>query len=147
MLCLAAHLGAECSSGMLATPNSTGPADSAVWQRVEVGRWGIAIKMDTWTASIVDLSYPLTLSCFWRLDVPPVVSMARVSAGVGPGLGRGGISRDGGCKKEDWDEFIRSLIRAPPSTVMVVGRETWPDNWSAVNVGTGGMWILSGFLT
>jgi len=64
MLCLAAHRGAVWPSGTLATPNSNGPAGSVVLRRVGIGRCGIAIKMDTWTASIVDLSYPPILSCF-----------------------------------------------------------------------------------
>ena len=99
--------------------------------------------MDTWTASIVDLSYPLALSCFWRLDVPSVISAVSVSDGGGPiEIGRGG------CKSEDWDGFTKALMRAPPSTVMVVGPEAWPENGSVVNGGMGGnRWVLSGFLT
>jgi len=143
MLCLAAHLGAECPSGTLTTPNSNGPADSVVRRPVEVGRWGITIKMDTWTASIEDLSYPLTLSCFWRLGVPPAISTASVSVGGGPEIECRGISRAGGCKSEDWGEFTKSIVRAPPSA----GAETQPDNGPAVDVGTGGMRVLSGFLT
>ena len=139
MLCLAAHLGADCPSGPLTIPTSNGPADSVVWRRVGVGRWGMAIKIDTWTASIVDLSYPPMLSRFWRLDVPSAMSAASVSAGGGPGIGHGGISREGGCKSEDWDEFTRSLIRALPSTVIVVGPDTRPVDGSIGNEGMGGM--------
>jgi hypothetical protein len=98
----------------------------------------MAIKMDTWTASIVDLSYPLMLSCFRRLDDQSVISAARASAGGGPGIGRGGMSREGGCGSEDWDEFARSLMRALPSTVIVAGPESWPVDRS-MNVGRGGM--------
>lgn len=102
--------------------------------------------MDTWTASIVDLSYPLTLSRFCRLEVASVIPVASASAGGGPGTGCGGISREGGWESEDWDEFAKSLMRLFPSTVIVVEPENWPV-CVPVNVGIGGMLFLLGFLT
>jgi len=75
---------------------------------------------------------------FSSLDDHSVISAARASAGGGPGIGRGGISREGGCGSDDWDEFARSLMRALPSTVIVVGPENWPVDRS-MNVGMGCM--------
>lgn len=105
------------------------------------------IKTDIWTASIVDLSYPLVLSCFWRLDVPTVVSATSVWAGGCPGMERSGASLKGNCGSEDWDEFARSLIREVPSTVIAVGPEHWPVDGSVMDVGMGGIWDLIGSLT
>ena len=120
MLCLAAHLGAECPRGIWTTPNSNGPADSGVRLLVGVGRWGIEIKTDTWTASIADLSYPLTLSRLSGLDVLAVISLARFSADGGPWIGPGGISRDGGWASEDCETFDGPLMSASPSTTTVL---------------------------
>jgi len=78
------------------------------------------IKTDTWTASIADLSYPLTLSRLSGLDVLDVISLARFSADGGPGIGPGGISREGGCESEDCDAFDRPLMSASPSTTTVL---------------------------
>jgi hypothetical protein len=146
MLCLAVHLGAGLSKGIWTTPNSNGPADS-VLRLVKVGRWGIAIKTDTWTASIVDLSYPPMLSCFLRLDVLDVSSAARDSAGGGPGTGRGGISREGGCESEDRDEFNRPPMRTLPSIVIVLGSGIGPTHGWVGDGGTGGICALFGFFT
>jgi len=143
MLCLAAHLGAVCPRGMWTTPSSNGPADSVVWRLGGVGRCGMAIKTDTWTASIVDLSYPLTLSRLSRLDELEVISLARISADGGPGIGPGGISREGGCESEDCDVFARPLMSTSPSAVIVVGPEVGPTH----GVGIGGAWVLFSFLT
>lgn len=108
---------------------------------MKVGRCGIATKTDTWTASIVDLSYPLTLSRFSRLDTLDAISVARFSIGRGPGMGRGGISR---CESEDRDEFDKPLISASPSIVIVAG----PGIGLVGGVGgIGGIWALFSFLT
>ena len=147
MLCLAAHLGAECPRGIWTTPNSNGPAASTVWRVGGVGRCGMAIKTDTWTASIVDLSYPLTLSRLSRLDVLEVISPARFSADRGPGVGFGGISREGGCESDDCDAFDRPLISASPSTVTVRGPGGGPIHWYVGGVGIGGALALFSFLT
>lgn len=148
MLCLAAHFGPDCPKGISTTPNSNGLAGSEVRRIVEVGRCGIVIKTDTWTASIVDLSYPLALSCFLRLDVPEVISAARSSASGGPGVGRGGMSREGGYESEDCEAFGRSPISVLPSTVIVVGSEgVGPIHGWMEDVGIGGGWVLFGFLT
>jgi len=105
----------------------------------------MAIKTDTWTASIVDLSYPLTLSRL--LFVRSTSSVVRVSAGGGPGVGPGEMSREGGCESEDCDEFGRSLRRVLPSTVIVVGSGIGPvDGWIGC-VGIGCVRVLFGFLT
>jgi len=131
---------------MRTTPNSSGPADPVVWLLVGVSRCGIEIKTDTWTASIVDLSYTPVLSRLSRLDVLAAISAARLSTGGGPGMGRGGISREGGCESEDCDEFGRSLMRALPSTVIAVGSGIGPANEWADGIGMSGV-VLFGFLT
>ena len=106
----------------------------------------MVIRTDTWTASIVDLSYPPMLSCFLRLDVLEAISAARLSGSGGPGMGRGGTSREGGGESEDWDEFGRPLMSAFPSIVMVVGSGIWPNDGKE-DEGIGGAWVLFGFLT
>ena len=147
MLCLAAHLGAEWPRGMWTTPNSNGPAASRVWRLGGVGGWGMAIKTDTWTASIVDLSYPLALSRLSRLDVLAVISLERFSADRGPGTGFGGLSREGGCESDDCDAFDRPLMSASPSTVMVRGPECGPVHMYVGGVGICGGLALFSFLT
>jgi len=114
---------------------------------VKVGRCGIAIKTDTWTASIVDLSYPLMLSCFLRSVALEVSAVARFSTDGGPGVGRGGISREGGWESEACDEFDRSLMRLLPSIVIVVGSRIGPIDGCVGDVGIGDTWVLFGFLT
>lgn len=69
--------------------------------------------------------------------------MARVSAGGGPGVGPGGISREGGCESEVWDGLSRSLIRVLSSIMIVFCSGTGSIDGRAV----GGMWVLFGFLT
>jgi len=113
---------------------------------VGAGRCGIAIKTDTWTASIVDLSYPLALSCFRRVDILEASSVARFSTDGGPGVKRGGISREGGCESEVCDGFDRSLMRFP-SIVIVVGSGIGPIDGCVGDVGIGATWVLFGFLT
>jgi len=78
------------------------------------------IKTDTWTASIADLSYPLTLSRLSGLDVLAVISPKRFSADGSPGIGFGGISREGRCESEDCDTFDGPSISASPSTTTVL---------------------------
>ena len=147
MLCLAAHLGAECPRGMWTTPNSNGLADSELRRLVETGRCGITTKTDTWTASIVDLSYPPMLSRSLRLDILEVTSAARSWAGEGPGMGCGGMSREGGYWSEDCDGFERPLMSASPSIVIVVGSGIGRIGGLVGGVGTGGTWVLFGSLT
>ena len=114
---------------------------------MEVGRCGIVIKTDTWTASIVDLSYPLILSCFLRMEVL-VISAARSSGGGGPGTGRSVISREGGYESEDCEAFGRFLMSALPSTVIAEGsEEVWPIQGWIGDAGIGGRGVLFGFLT
>ena len=106
------------------------------------------IKKDTWTASIADLSYPLTLSRLSGLDVLEVIPLARFSADGGPGIGPGGgISREGGCESDDCDAFDGPLMSASPSTITVLCPYNWPTHGFVMGVGAGGAWVLFSFLT
>ena len=87
------------------------------------------------------------LSCFLRLDIPEASSVVRESAGGGPGVGLGVISREGGCKNEDCDKFGIFIIRASPSTVIVVGSETGSIGGWIGDAGMSGAWDLFGLLT
>lgn len=73
--------------------------------------------------------------------------MARASTSGGPGVGSGGVSREGGCEREDCDEFGRPLIRVLSSVVIVIGSEPEPIDGRVGGIGMGGVWAFSGFLT
>jgi len=87
------------------------------------------------------------LSRFLRVDVLETSSVARVSAGGGPGVGPGGISREGGCKNEGCDEFEWSVIRASLSIMIVVGSEAGPAGGWTRGAITGGVLVLFELLT
>ena len=70
-----------------------------------------------------------------------------VSAGGGPGVGPGGISRERGCENESCDEFEWSVIKTSPSIMIVVGSEAGPAGGCTRGAGTGGILALFELLT